>query len=125
MLYFDAHRISHRTALETSYPNEEPKMLTKEAITKLLRESYPYLAAEYGVKRIGLFGSYAKDIPTQASDIDLVVEFERPLGFKFIELSEYLERLLGHEVDILTPTGIQGIRIPHIAQSIEENIVYV
>jgi predicted nucleotidyltransferase len=100
-------------------------MLTKEAITKVLREKYPYLAAEYGVKRIGLFGSYAKDIPTEASDIDLVVEFERPLGFKFIELSEYLERLLGQEVDILTPAGIQGIRIDHIAQSIEENIVYV
>jgi predicted nucleotidyltransferase len=72
-----------------------------------------------------LFGSYAKDIPTEASDVDLVVEFERPLGFKFIELSEYLERLLGQEVDILTPAGIQGIRIDHIAQSIEENIVYV
>jgi predicted nucleotidyltransferase len=72
-----------------------------------------------------LFGSYAKDIPTEASDIDLVVEFEWPLGFKFIELSEYLERLLGQEVDILTPAGIQGIRIDHIAQSIEENIVYV
>jgi predicted nucleotidyltransferase len=100
-------------------------MLTKEAITKVLREKYPYLAAEYGVKRIGLFGSYAKDIPTEASDIDLVVEFEWPLGFKFIELSEYLERLLGQEVDILTPAGIQGIRIDHIAQSIEENIVYV
>jgi predicted nucleotidyltransferase len=100
-------------------------MLTKEAITRMLREKYPYLAAEYGVKRIGLFGSYAKDIPTEASDIDLVVEFERPLGFKFIELSEYLERLLGQEVDVLTPAGIQGIRNPHIAQSIEENIVYV
>jgi predicted nucleotidyltransferase len=100
-------------------------MLTKEAITKVLRESYPHLAVEYGVKRIGLFGSYAKDIPTEASDVDLVVEFERPLGFKFIELSEYLERLLGQEVDILTPAGIQGIRIDHIAQSIEENIVYV
>ncbi len=100
-------------------------MLTKEAITKVLREKYPHLAAEYGVKRIGLFGSYAKDIPTEASDIDLVVEFERPLGFKFIELSEYLERLLGHEVEILTPAGIQGIRIDQIAQSIEENIVYV
>jgi predicted nucleotidyltransferase len=100
-------------------------MLTKKAITKMLREKYPYLAAEYGVKRIGLFGSYAKDIPTEASDIDLVVEFEQPLGFKFIELSEYLERLMGQEVDILTPAGIQGIRIDHIAQSIEENIVYV
>jgi predicted nucleotidyltransferase len=67
-----------------------------------------------------LFGSYAKDIPTEASDIDLVVEFERPLGFKFIELSEYLERLLGQEVDVLTLAGIQGIRIDHIAQSIDE-----
>jgi predicted nucleotidyltransferase len=100
-------------------------MLTKEAITKVLRESYPYLAAEYGVKRIGLSGSYAKDIPTEASDIDLVVEFERPPGFKFIELSEYLEQLLGRRVDILTPAGIQGIRIPHIAQNIGESIVYV
>ena len=55
-------------------------MFTKEGITKVLRENYPYLAAEYGVKRIGLFGSYAKDTPTEASDIDLVVEFEHPLA---------------------------------------------
>jgi predicted nucleotidyltransferase len=70
-----------------------------------------------------LFGSYAKGVPTEASDIDLVVEFERPLGFKFIELTEYLEQLLGQKVDILTPAGIQGIRSPHIAQSIGESIV--
>jgi predicted nucleotidyltransferase len=100
-------------------------MLTKESITKVLREKYPHLATEYGVKRIGLFGSYVKDISSEASDIDLVVEFEQPIGFKFIELSEYLERLLGQEVDILTPAGIQGIRIPHITRSIEEIIVYV
>ena len=100
-------------------------MLTKEAISKVLRENHPYLAAEYGVKRIGLFGSYAKDVSSGASDIDLVVEFERPLGFKFIELSEYLEHLLGQKVDVLTPGGIQGIRNPQIAQSIEESIVYV
>jgi predicted nucleotidyltransferase len=100
-------------------------MLTKESITKVLRESYQHLAAEYGVKRIGLFGSYAKDMPTEASDIDLVVEFEHPLGFKFIELSDYLEQLLGQKVDILTPAGIQGIRIPHIAKNIGESIVYV
>jgi predicted nucleotidyltransferase len=70
-----------------------------------------------------LFGSYAKGVPTEAGDIDLVVEFERPLGFKFIELTEYLEQLLGQKVDILTPAGIQGIRSPHIAQSIGESIV--
>ncbi len=100
-------------------------MLTKETITQALRAKYPYLASEYGVKRIGLFGSYAKDKPTGDSDIDLVVEFERPIGFKFVELGEYLERLLGKKVDLLTQAGIQGIRITRIAQNIEENIVYV
>jgi predicted nucleotidyltransferase len=100
-------------------------VLTKEVILKALHEKYPYLATEYGVKRIGLFGSYAKHTSMEASDIDLVVEFERPLGFKFMELSEYLEQLLGKKVDILTPAGIQGIRIAHIAESIEESITYV
>ena len=100
-------------------------MLTREEITQILRENRLYLASEYGVKRIGLFGSYAKDVPTERSDIDLVVEFDRPIGFRFAELAEYLESLLGRKVDLLTPAGIKGIRIERIASSIEESIVYV
>jgi len=100
-------------------------MLTKAQIIKILREHYPYLTAEYGVKRIGLFGSYARDIPTEASDVDIVVEFDRPIGFRFAEFSEYLESLLGKRVDVLTPAGIQGIRIERIARSIQESTVYV
>lgn len=100
-------------------------MLTKEQIVKLLREKYPYLASEYGVKRVGIFGSYAKGLPDEASDVDIIVEFEHPIGFKFIELVEYLEHLLGTKVDVLTPAGLQGIRVPRIAQDITESIVYV
>ncbi len=100
-------------------------MLTKEKIADILLENSPYLASEYGVKRIGLFGSYAKGTPTESSDIDLVVEFEHPIGFRFIEFSEYLEAILGKRVDVLTDAGIQGIRIPHVAQNIKESIVYV
>jgi len=100
-------------------------MLTREKIITVLRETYPYLASEYGVKRIGLFGSYAKDVPTEKSDVDIVVEFDRPIGFRFVEFTEYLESLLGKRVDVLTPAGIQGIRIERIAKSIEESIVYV
>jgi len=100
-------------------------MLTREKITEILRENYLYLASEYGVRRIGLFGSYAKDVPTEASDIDIVVEFDRPIGFRFVEFTEYLERLLGKSVDVLTPAGIRGIRVDRIAKSIEEDIVYV
>jgi hypothetical protein len=100
-------------------------MLTKKEITEILREERPYLASEYGVKRIGLFGSYARDVPTETSDVDLVVEFDRPMGFRFTEFAEYLEHLLGKKVDILTPAGIQGIRVEQVAERIEESIVYV
>jgi predicted nucleotidyltransferase len=105
--------------------NEEQMMLTKEKITDILGEKYSYLASEYGVKRIGVFGSYAKGLSSEASDIDIVVEFERPIGFRFIEFTEYLENLLGKSVDVLTPAGIQGIRVDRIARSIEESVVYV
>jgi hypothetical protein len=100
-------------------------MLTREKVIELLRQNRAYLSAEYGVRRIGVFGSYARGQPGATSDVDLVVEFDRPVGFRFIELAEYLENLLGCKVDILTPTGIQSIRIAHIARNIAESVVYV
>lgn len=100
-------------------------MLTRETILQRLRESYPYLTSEYGVQRIGLFGSFAKGTADETSDIDVVVEFQRPVGFKFIELVEYLEQLFEREVDVLTPAGLQGIRVRGVARAITEGIVYV
>lgn len=100
-------------------------MLTKEKALELLRENFSFIATEFGVKRIGLFGSYAKGTFTEHSDVDVIVEFERPIGFKFIELTEYLERLFGRKVDVLTPAGLEGIRVPQVAQNISESIVYV
>jgi len=100
-------------------------MLTKEIIAEILREKYPHLMSEYGVKRIGLFGSYAKGLQDEDSDIDIIAEFEKPIGLKFIEFTEYLEKILGKKADVMTPAGIKGIRIKRIAKNIEENIVYV
>jgi len=99
--------------------------LESEEIIALLRKHYPFLVKEYGVRRIGLFGSYAKGKAHESSDIDLVIEFERPIGFQFVELAEYLEEVLGRKVDLLTPASIRGIRIPWVAEEIEESIVYV
>jgi uncharacterized protein len=100
-------------------------MLEKDKIIQLIQESQPYLASEFGVSRIGLFGSYANGKANANSDIDLVIEFEQPLGFRFLELVEYLENLLGQEVDVLTPAGIQNIRVEQVAKNISESIVYV
>lgn len=99
--------------------------LTTEKITNILSEKSEYLTEAYGVRRIGLFGSYAKGTYTEASDIDIIVEFETPLGFKFMEFADYLEEILGKPVDVLTIGGLQGIRIAHVAQSIRDSIVYV
>jgi len=100
-------------------------MLTRETIINRLRENHSFLRDEYGVKRIGLFGSFAKEAADENSDIDVVVEFERPIGFKFIELVDYLETLFEKEVDVLTPTGIQSIRVGKVAENISQSIVYV
>ena len=56
--------------------------LTREKITSILSEKSEYLAEAYGVKKIGLFGSYAKGTQTEVSDIDIIVEFETPRGHK-------------------------------------------
>jgi hypothetical protein len=100
-------------------------MLTKDQIAVLLQEQHTHLASEFGVRRIGLFGSASRNLSGDASDIDLVVEFERPIGLRFMELGDYLESLLGYEVDLLTPAGLQAIRSKAIRQEISESIVYV
>ncbi len=100
-------------------------MLTQEKARKILRRELPYLRDNFGVRRIGLFGSFAKGEQKEDSDIDILIEFEKPIGLKFVELAEYLEKVLGRQVDVLTPAGIKGIRIKKIAQEIERGIVYV
>ena len=100
--------------------------MNKEEIIKLLKEHEDEIK-KFGVKRIGLFGSFSRDEGTVDSDIDIVVEFEEGMAtFKnFGGLAEYLENLLGRAVDILTPMGIESIRIDEVKKSIKREIVYV
>lgn len=100
-------------------------MKTRQSIETVLRAHRARLAANYGIKRLGLFGSYVKGVPNLESDVDIIVEFEKPLGLKFIQLADELEDLLGQKVDILTPEGLRGIRIHHVANDIAQSIVYV
>ena len=100
-------------------------VLTRDRAILLLRENRDYLSAEFGVSRIGLFGSIARDQASDSSDVDLMVEFSRPIGFRFVDLAEYLERLLGHKVDLLTPAGVKTIQSRQISKNISEGVVYV
>jgi len=99
--------------------------MDKNEIIRLLRDNYTILNNEYGVSRIGVFGSIAKGTITSESDLDIVVEFKRPIGFKFIRLAEYLESLFGKQVDLLTKDGLRNIRVKEVAEDIERDLIYV
>ncbi len=100
-------------------------MPTQDEIITTLKKELPYLRSFFGVRRIGIFGSFAKGIQREDSDIDIIVEFEKPIGLKFIELSDHIEKALGKKVDILTPAGIESIRVKKVAEDIKKSIVYV
>ncbi len=100
-------------------------MRTPDEITRILRDEKPYLATTFGVSKIGVFGSYGRGMANESSDVDLLVEFDRPIGLKFVDLADYLENALGAEVDLLTPAGLENIRIPEIAQDIKRTLVYL
>ncbi len=100
-------------------------MNTRADILQKIKKEYPYLASEFGVKRIGLFGSVARQSEHADSDIDLIVEFSKPIGLRFIFFVEYIEKLLGKRVDVLTEEGIKNIRVKNVASSIKKDIIYV
>ena len=97
---------------------------TGNRIINMLREHEDVLK-KYQVKRIGLFGSYAQGKQHRRSDIDFLVEFEQPNFDSFMSLASYLEKLFGKKIDLLTPEGVKGIRVPGVAEKITRNLLYV
>ena len=100
--------------------------MKKEEVIRLLRENMGKLR-EFGVRKIGIFGSAARDELGDESDIDIVVEFEENRGgFEdFGGVVEFLENLFGKKVDILTPKGIESIRIKPVRERIKREVEYV
>ncbi|MBI5149728.1 MAG: nucleotidyltransferase family protein [Candidatus Omnitrophica bacterium] len=100
-------------------------MLTKNDVITILKREQPFLKKNFGVKKIAIFGSFANNTASQNSDVDILLEFKKPLGLKFIHLTDYLDSKLGRKTDILTKAGIESIRIKKVAEKIRRSIVYV
>jgi len=83
-------------------------MLTREDIITRLREIKPALQKEYSVKNIGLFGSFSDETSSIDSDIDLLVEFEKPVGWKYFSLEIYLEKIFGRKIDLVTRNSLKS-----------------
>lgn len=75
---------------------------------------------DFGVKSLAIFGSVARDEARLDSDVDLLVEFEKPVGlFTFMRLQRYLEGILGRSVDLGTPDSLKPyLREPVIKEAV-------
>ncbi|MCK5138152.1 MAG: nucleotidyltransferase family protein [Bacteroidales bacterium] len=82
-------------------------MLSKNEILEKLRELKPILSEEYAVKEIGIFGSFAQNEASDESDIDVLVELHRPIGWEFFTLQMYLEEIFGRKVDLVTKNALK------------------
>jgi len=81
-------------------------MKTLDEIKRILAEHKQEIKEKYGVVILGVFGSYARGKQSKISDVDILVELERPIGLKFYELWNNLEEVLG-VVELLTVIAVK------------------
>jgi uncharacterized protein len=96
-------------------------MLSRTEILTKLFELKPMLHREYAVKEIGLFGSFADDTFDDHSDIDILVELEKPIGWKFFTLEIFLENTFGRRINLVTKNALKE----QIKDSILSSVNYV
>ena len=95
---------------------------SRQDILASLKNLKREVAQEYSVKTIGVFGSVARDEQTVRSDIDLLVEFSKPVGFiTFMRLENFLSERLGKQVDLVTSDSLK----PLIRQDVLSEVIYV
>ena len=95
---------------------------SRQDILSSLKALKKHVAQEYAVKNIGVFGSVARNEQNEESDIDLLVEFSRPVGMiMFIRLENFLSERLGKQVDLVTPDVLK----PVIRQDVLAEVIYV
>lgn len=96
--------------------------MEREKIIQTINAQLPFLKDRYNVKSLGIFGSVARNEGKEESDIDIVVEFESPIGFlDFIRLEIFLTKILQRKVDLISKKAIK----PVLRESILKEVIYV
>ena len=96
-------------------------MITKDEILKELAQNQPELQKRFKVRKIALFGSYARGDQQAGSDVDILVEVDPSIGLDFVTLAERIEKLLGVSVDLVSSRAVK----PRAMKYIEPELVYV
>jgi len=96
-------------------------MLNLTTVKNTLLAHKQRLSNKYGMSSLAIFGSYARNQQTDQSDLDILVEFNRPIGSEFIDLADELEQLLKVKIDLVSKKGIKEKYL----KSIEKELDYV
>ncbi|MFH1826189.1 MAG: nucleotidyltransferase family protein [bacterium] len=95
-------------------------MNSAQEVNKLLSAHKKELVARYGVSKLGIFGSWVRGEQRPDSDIDLLVEFSKPIGLlKFVNLENYLSELTGQKVDLVMKSALKTNIGRHILAEVE------
>lgn len=93
-----------------------------EEIVDIIKQHKAELNSEYGVAQLGIFGSYISGQQSEGSDVDILVDLEKPIGFvKFMKLENKISFLLGAKVDLVTRKALK----PAIGERILQEVRYV
>lgn len=96
-------------------------MSNLDTIKSILIQLKPELIEKYSISSIGLFGSIVRNDFTDKSDIDIIVDFSKPIGVEFIDLADLIEKKLQKRVDLVSKNGVK----PKYFNEIKSEIIYV
>ena len=96
-------------------------MTELNSIRQILTQLKPELTQRFFFVFIGLFGSIVRDDFFPTSDIDIIVDFSKPVGVEFIDLADFIEKKLKKKVDLVSKKGLK----PKYLQQIQSEIIYV
>lgn len=89
-------------------------MLTREEIVATLRRERGTLSSRYPIRRLALFGSWARGEARVDSDVDVLVEVDGSIGLRFVDLAAEIERAVGRRVDLISRRAIKPSLWAHI-----------
>lgn len=95
--------------------------MSTEEIKSILATHKNDLASKYGLASLAIFGSHVRGDQEPDSDVDILVEFEKPIGLKFVDLAEELENLLKLRVDLVSRGAIKA----RLWKYVERDLIYV
>jgi predicted nucleotidyltransferase len=97
-------------------------MKTLQEVESILRDQKPIIRQRFKVKGIGIFGSFVRGEQNETSDLDLLIDFEEPIGIiSYVGLQNYLSDKIGERVDLITKSGLK----PRISGHILKEVIYV